>query len=998
MDQSPRTEKHWRAAGVALGKHWKWVLAAAAVVTVVLAIGFARVEFATGQDSYLNADSQASIDNVAFQDRFGGETVVLLFSAEEGRDVSDLFSAENLAELEQLTEELASIEQVSSAITPLVSIQLSDALIKGPGREALIAAASRDPDPDGQAARNADIQVGLARLGAVENQEIGDPGWADVLVFGNDGYEVSDGELVAPADQDRAIRLSLASTFPDQRTAVGGVVLAGNATLDELSEGTDAVLEVVETIELDGFELTPTGSPVYLREINNYLQGGMLTLGAAAVVVMAVILLVMFPVRWRLLPLLSVLVGVVWAFAILGYISVDLSLVTISGLPILIGLGIDFAIQIHNRVEEEVVLDKEEHPMAETLANLGPALVVATIAGVVAFLALRISQVPMIRDFGILLAIGVVVLVITGIALTTAILGIREYEHRTEERAASRVERLVVWLGSLPPKVGLPFIAAAIALFAVGAAVEGGIDIESDPVRWIDQGGQTVADIERLEEETGFATTLGVLVEANNIAAPEVNELLWDFTRAAEDRDEVVSTSSLVNTMGKIILVPGATPLAPTPADIEGMASVLPPAIDRALLDDDFTATQVNLRLAPASLEERAVLVEELEADLERRIADMDLPADSVLLVDLGPDQQPVRAVPAGLAIVGVGLLENLKANRAVLTYLALTAVAVWLLARHRSVARAALTLVPVVLAVGVSSIVVGALGLTLSPLTTVSGPLVIATCAEFSVLITARFLEERQRGLPGAEAGATAASRTGRAFFTSAATTIGGFAVLIGSALPLLRDFGIIVTLNVAIALLAALVVMPPLLVWADQRGWLGVTPAPGAVRLAAPAAGPQLVGTVVGIVALIGLGVGLLLAADTDSGEAEEAAFVPVALPTPTPAPTPTPEPTPETTDGEGDGEGEGGIDPSTFGTERPAGVVGGALFDFMTGAGVDPQLAVCTAETLLSRTTEEELLASGIASFSDEAVVPVVDAALDCGVTQEEIDATLAAARGG
>ena len=30
----------------------------------------------------------------------------------------------------------------------------------------------------------------------------------------------------------------------------------------------------------DGFDLTVTGSPVYLAEINDYLEGGMLTLGA----------------------------------------------------------------------------------------------------------------------------------------------------------------------------------------------------------------------------------------------------------------------------------------------------------------------------------------------------------------------------------------------------------------------------------------------------------------------------------------------------------------------------------------------------------------------------------------------------------------------------------------------------------------------------------------------------------------------------------------------
>ena len=70
------------------------------------------------------------------------------------------------------------------------------------------------------------------------------------------------------------------------------------------------------------------------------------------------------------------MIGVLWTFSILGLVGIDLSLVTISGLPILIGLGIDFAIQIHNRVEEEVVLDRDPHPIAETLANLAPPLIV----------------------------------------------------------------------------------------------------------------------------------------------------------------------------------------------------------------------------------------------------------------------------------------------------------------------------------------------------------------------------------------------------------------------------------------------------------------------------------------------------------------------------------------------------------------------------------------------------------------------------------------------
>ena len=39
-------------------------------------------------------------------------------------------------------------------------------------------------------------------------------------------------------------------------------------------------------------------------------------------------------------------------------------------------------------------------------------------------------------------------------------------------------------------------------------------------------------------------------------------------------------------------------------------------------------------------------------------------------------------------------------------------------------------------------------------------------------------------------------------------------------SPLPLLKDFGAIVALTVAIALISAITVLPPIVVWADRHG----------------------------------------------------------------------------------------------------------------------------------------------------------------------------------
>ena len=1009
-----RMESFWRWLGVALGKYWKVVAAIVVAITVLLGIGARNIEFATGQDSYLNPDSQIAIDNVAFQDDFGGETVILLFTSTDGSDVSELYEGANLAELQRITTELQAVEGAYAVVTPYTSLEFSSNLLsQGVGTDALLSAASRDEA--GADARSADIQVALARLNAIpaEEQVIGNATYNELLIFDNTGFEVVDGAPVAPAQEELAIRASLKGTFPNVEggpvngTAVGGVVLVGNGTLDEQTIATKQVLEVLDGASFDGFDLTVTGSPVYLAEINDYLQGGMLTLGAAALVLMAIVLAVMFRVRWRLLPMVSVIIGVLWSFSLLGLIGIDLSLVTISGLPILIGVGIDFAIQVHNRVEEEVVLDKEAHPIAETLANLGPPLLAAMLTGVVAFLALRISKVPMIRDFGILLAIGITVLVIVGIIITASALGIREYTKRTEVRGASVVERVVVKLGGLPTKFGLPLVILATVLFVGGVLAEGRAKIESDPIKWIDQDSQVVQDIKILEEETGFSSTLGILIAANNVYDQQVVDLVWDFTLDAEARADkaVRSTSSMVNTMGKVIMIDGATPIAPTSADVEASVQQMPPDIARVLLPDDAdltapTATQVNLRLAPGGLQERAILVDELEADLQARIDALDLPADSILLVDLPEGQDAVRATPAGLATVGIGLLENLSANRANLTYLALCLAGLFLVLRFRSVTRALLALVPVLLAVGISSLIVGFSGLSLSPLTTVSGPLVIASCAEFSVLILGRYLEERQRGLTPREASDTAASRTGRAFFTSAVTTICGFAVLIGSALPLLRDFGLAVTLNVTIALLAALVVMPPLSVWVDEKGWLGTQKQGadpiGSVRLAAPFNGNQAVGAAVGVVGFVVAGGVVYATADTSTGRASAITYAATPLPTTTTTTTTTTSTIPPTTV-PGDTVPDGPvINPDDFGTDRPAGLVGGILFDALTAEGVAPNVVNCALESVPGGI--ENVDTGAVLAGDAAAAAPVVQAALDCGIEQATVDSVLAELIGG
>jgi hypothetical protein len=798
----------WAWLALNSGKHAGIFGVVGLAITLVLGLGITKLDFATGQDSYLNKDEQVYKDSVAYQDLFGGQAMLSLFTMEEGQTVTDLFTPANIAHMRQVEEDMRATEGVFTVISPLTALEFTQNLVasdsgdvtQSVAGQALLGAREREPDPAAQALRLEDSVTTLERIDAVQGERsFENPEWIEFLLFDNRGD----------------IRKSLRPFFPDDSHAQLIARLDGNASLEDEGNAAVLVTDVVQAEPFENASTVTTGAPVLLKDLNDYLRGGMLTLGAIAVAIMVVILVLLFGVRWRLLPLGVILIGVTWAFGLAGYLGIPLSVVTIAGLPVMLGVGIDYAIQMHSRIEEEVVIDRAAHPIQEASMNLGPALLVVTFDAIFAFLALRFAKVPMIRDFGLLLAVGIAAICLSSIVMPLAILGMREYRSPTKGKDFSHgtLAKLVVWLGDLPTRSAVPLAIASVVIFAGGIAVEDQLDIQSDPEQWVNQDTQVIRDIDTLKAETGSSAELGMYVESDDVFSDEMATFITDFANEelATRPDELLTASSIVTTVAFLLELPDTTTLAPTGADVQRAYDVAPPDIQRSLINPDNGALNLVFRTGPGSLDERAVYVNEIRDEL-----DAGETAGGVVI------PEGVRATPSGLAVVGVGLLENIEANRILLTYLAVAFVFLFLAVRLHSIVRALLSMVPVLIAVGAASLVAWALDLQLSPMTAVGGPLVVALCTEFTSLILLRFIEERQRGHSPRRAMEVTASRTGRAFIVSALTAISGVAVIAFSSLPLLRDFGMIVAMNVSVALLSALVFLPPMLVWAEERGWV--------------------------------------------------------------------------------------------------------------------------------------------------------------------------------
>jgi hydrophobe/amphiphile efflux-3 (HAE3) family protein len=803
-------------------RRYFWILAVASVATVVLALGIPRIQFRTGQDTIVSSGSQVYQDNLRYQGQFGGDPMIVLF---EG-DVRRLLSSPNVDTLRRLEGDLQRREGVGSVISPLTVVQLvADQFPLQ--QELALSTLARRQEQAAQEAREEAAAQGLPseaqeraarQASEAVAAEFGQQRQADALRLA----QVGDLSLDNPAfvdfvifDDKGDIRPELRSVIPDRQHALMVARLAGKMSIDEQAAAAGQIVETVQATEFEGLDVLPSGSPVLIKEINDSMRDSMVRMAVLATVIMVVVLALLFPVRWRLLSLPVVLVGCVWAFGLMGFLALPLTMVTISGLPILIGLGVDFAIQFHSRFDEESRRQTSAGgALRESLTHIGPAIVVAVLAATLGFLVLHISRVPMIRDFGSMLAVGTVILFLAILFILNAMLFLRErgrpgdqVEHPLSARF--RVENVVQTLTRNTVGRVLPIVVVGLFIALVGLLVDSRIPVQTDPERFIPQDSRVLRDLYRIRDVAGSSSELGIFVEAEDVTSPEVLAWMAAFQgRMQSEHLELLRSNSLAT-----LLMVGADGAVP-PADLrERVLETTPAGIRRSLISDDRTRASVIFSIRDnVSLQERKTLIESIKADLR-----------------LPPG---VSATPAGLSVVGVEAVDALSANRDLMTYAAMGAIVLGLFFIYRHPIKAVAPVVPIVLALGSSSVLLFFLGIELNPLTAVSGPLIIAMGTEFTLLLMARYFEERGHGVSPREAMQTAALRIGRAITVSGLTVMGGFAVLAFSNFPLLVDFGKVTALDMGLALLSTLIVLPPLLIWLDEG--IGLVPTEERLRAA--------------------------------------------------------------------------------------------------------------------------------------------------------------------
>jgi hydrophobe/amphiphile efflux-3 (HAE3) family protein len=794
-------------------RHPALLVAATMCGALVLAFGIARLHFETGQDTLLDPGSKISRDNARFQAPFGGDPLLILFETPPGgATIDQLFTPSNRTTLTHLDSDLNATGHFQSIISPLLILefartQIEQRMVSQPAKladdETKAAAAARSSS----AARGESLAQQDAAAAAAK-QELDD---AFNRTYGADAkrfIEVGDRSLENPKfvhfvlyGADGKLRPEIQGIFPDDHHALMVARLKGNLSIDEGAQIAGDVKVGMGRYPLDGVAPLVSGPPLLIKEINDKMRSALVLMAVFAVAIMVAVLFVIFRARWRLLSLPAVLVGCVSAFGLMGFVGIPLTMVTISGLPILIGLGVDFAIQIHSRIEEETFASgSAEAGLERALVRAGPALAIAGIAACIGFIVLHLSDVPMIRDFGSMLAVGAVIVFVTSLTLISGVIYLRERKRlgpHQPPRARFEVERIVSGLTARTVGRLAPIALVALLVSLGGLYVSRKIPTQTDPEKFVPSDSRVLTDLHHVRDVAGSTNELNLLVEVppgRRVTDQDVLDWMLPF----EERERRDHAGEIRQSNGLASFTKSVSGDAPTTASAEQALRLAPAALVNTLVNADRTMSSITFALSDQlTLDQQRTLTDQIEGDAS--------------------PPQGVTIAPAGISVVGSAAVDAIGSNRDLMSFVALAAIFAALLVSFRSPIKAVAPLLPVVLALGASAMLLYFGGVEYSPLTSISGPLIIAMGTEFNVLLMSRYFEERATGAAARSAMSTASMRIGRAIAASGLTVMGGFAVLAFSDFPLLDNFGKVTALNIGLSLLSTLILLPPLLVWAD-------------------------------------------------------------------------------------------------------------------------------------------------------------------------------------
>jgi len=577
------------------------------------------------------------------------------------------------------------------------------------------------------------------------------------------------------------------------------------------------------------------------------------TLIMLALLVVIILLSIAFrSLRGVVFPLIGLSSALIWTYGSLNLIGTQFSALEVAVAPLVLGLGIDYAIHL----QRAYVSIREEYPepaeaWARACTRLSVPLLLAVITTVAAFLANMISPLPPLATFGLALAIGVVCAFLSATLVVGSLHIIFDAPLRDSSKKSITLPRSTDLLVRIQQKQQVPVILVAIIISGLSIAGASTLETDFDLADFIDSDMEIMSvrdDLSTSYDSAGWKMVYILMepLEGENVIPDD--EILLDQLRGLhadlESNHDVVGTDGRTSSpsydgpyvvlrdailrdssfgdaynmevfAGDVFMKDhnGNLDLGAAFSNLSSNQTVADALSGKTWVErvqntvnlqgEDIVHLRTEVRVEAATSSQSKIVVDNFETMLGSNDESGTLRATL---------SQHGQIYITGDLVILQTVLEGLSESQLESTLISLVVSSAVLLILTRRVLPAIIVLFPV----GLSSLwVVGsmaALGLKWNVLTVMVTALTLGIGIDYSIHMWRRFEVELKRKDTHWEALRAALSTTGVALILSALTTAFGFLVLLFSPMPVIQDFGLITAVTVFFSLILALILLPVL------------------------------------------------------------------------------------------------------------------------------------------------------------------------------------------
>ncbi len=548
------------------------------------------------------------------------------------------------------------------------------------------------------------------------------------------------------------------------------------------------------------------------------------TLVPTMLVVILVFLTIMLRSILSVIATLIVIIGSVMAtMGISGWAGMFLSTATVNVPTLIMTLAVADCVHVIATMRQSMKngFTKAQSIERSIALNFVPILI-TSVTTAIGFLMMNMSDSPVLRDFGNLSALGVMVACFLSVTLLPALLKLLPIHVKME--TSQDQKHVMDRLGDFVVSQRRALLPLSVAVIVVCASLIPLNKVNDESVEYFGQRNEFRQAADFMEERISGMTNISIAIKTNEsqgIAVPDFLNTIGEFSSWLRDQPETDHVATLADVYKRLnknmhgddeayYSLPQARELAAQYLLLYEMS--LPYGLD---LNNQINVDKSSIKMVLTVANLGSVEL----VDLENRIYQW--------FAEHAPQYQVVASSPS-LMFAHIG--ETNMASMLSTLPITLVLISALLIFALRSVRLGLISLMPniapAVIGFGLWALISGEINLGLSVVVTLTLGIVVDDAVHF----LSKYQRARREGQTAEQAVRYAFHTVGRALWITTVVLVAGFSVLAMSSFRLNADMGQLSAIVIFIALVVDFLFLPTLLMLFDKKAYLQESPSDNA------------------------------------------------------------------------------------------------------------------------------------------------------------------------